>query len=284
MDFLDLLQRTKVKEGRKALFALQEKANGLCKTIFEDLCDYCFAQENWSTLSFADVRRFLWILRNCCCGDAEVVPIVQSKHVIAFLYQFLKSEFDRYLISKMISEEDRNTDELPRFSEEELSTIFSIMLQLYCNFCSISEASTNIFHEHVDYQNLLDLMAISQQLHNRAATGMIWHLVYLSILSTRSGYEARMEMLISNRSLLCALYLSLQERSPTAAKEEDLNEQEKQREEIEKRIYEWSYLFSIQLIQQKKLEAVYEILSSKHSELFCKSSDQTVNLVNMEQV
>lgn len=218
-----------------------------------------------------------------------MISLVEKFQVVEFLVSHCLLQLRGKLIG---ATEDETNSDSTQLTDEESSSLLLIILQFFCNFASISPVSLALIHRCLGFQSILDLLALSNYLHSRASIATIWHLVYLMINKRIEGFQMRMEDLLSvkHRSLVCSLLLSLQQRSSTSTSE--LGEQNHKIEEIENSIHDWSVLFLLQILQQKKLTAVFDLLDSRHSSLFvtnqtihettAKTSD--ISIINMEQV
>lgn len=289
MDLLSILQKSKTEEGRSSLLHDELDLSGSKGSTFQTLCENYVNSLTYANLSFIERKRLLWIFRNCCFGDEIVISLVERFQVVEFLVGHCLLQLRGKLIG---ATEDETNSDSTQLTDEESSSLLLIILQFFCNFASISPVSLALIHRCLGFQSILDLLALSNYLHSRASIATIWHLVYLMINKRIEGFQMRMEDLLSvkHRSLVCSLLLSLQQRSSTSTSE--LGEQNHKIEEIENSIHDWSVLFLLQILQQKKLTAVFDLLDSRHSSLFvtnqtihettAKTSD--ISIINMEQV
>lgn len=291
MDLLSILQKTKTEEGRSSLLHDEHDLSGSKGSTFQTLCENYVNPVTYANLSFIERKRLLWIFRNCCFGDEIVISLVERFQVVEFLVSHCLLQLRGKLIGATEDETDTNGDST-QLTDEESSSLLLIILQFFCNFSSISPVSLALIHRCLGFQSILDLLALSNYLHSRASIATIWHLVYLMINSRIEGFQMRMEDLLSvkHRSLLCSLLLSLQQRSRTATSEP--SEQNHKIEEIENSIHDWSVLLLLQILQQKKLTAVFDLLDSRHSSLFVTNpnihettaAQSEISIINMEQV
>ena len=278
MDYLEILQQSKTESGRAELFK-QNDCSDSQESLLEQICRSVVEEDGWSHLPFIELRRVLWIIRNCCCGNEKVIETIQKYKLLIYLYQSFQSSANQNVMASALDSENSLTE--THFSMEEIMELLSILLQLFCNFCSISISSTTIFFEDLGFEELLHLLALSSQLHSRKSVATLWHLMYLLICSQKLDYERRMDSLLStrHRALLCGLFLSLQPSSSSSENQAN--------EDIECSIHEWSQLLLFHLLKSNRLTILFEILDSRNSELVTSAREDcshSVGIINMEQV
>jgi hypothetical protein len=255
-----------------------------------------------SFLSFPEAKYTLLLLRNICspCLDKKIQEEIVSlfikcnilNRIIEFCEELMQnrltqSSFDRGRFLSNATKDDEDTNEKCYiFSDDELSYVLFLCCQLLTNFASLSSLSVNQLlvltcsSSHPTSFSatppLLHLLACIQHYNyqNGKSIGIFWHLMFLLISSTSTPNSTNLPLSPSYRSLLCPLFLTLQSVNYSSVGEEDRNKGATN---------EWSLLFMLQIIKQRKCCQLFQLLGSISSS--SSTDNSTISLfINAEQV
>jgi hypothetical protein len=241
------------------------------------------------------MKQALITLRNFCCGNELVVPIMIESDAVDQILQFAKTavrknsslghgnddeEEEEEGGSKPRNDLDITIDNLP---DEEISQLLSFSCQFLSNFVSTSPVLADFMVDQVG-DSLLHLLAATQRYKNPKAIGILWGILFSVICDSKFGHERRIQKLFSYRSLLCGMFLSLQSlHNPTQPSSSSPTLPQLSTNEADP-MNEWTQLFILQILKQGKTTELFNLLDSKNSESLATSGVSSYAIVNLEQV
>jgi hypothetical protein len=274
-------QRSKDPSSRSTLFSCGNDGPKDCE--FGKFCLLLEKEDNFLRFPFPVLKMILISLRNSCHGDERSVSILLKTTTMPRIISL-----NRDLSKKSLEEsEEENHECSNRFTEEESSQINLFSVQFICNFISTSPLGADYLVNEVG-NALLHFLAAAKRFHNDKSIGILWNILFGMICNSKENYERRMQKLFEYRSLLCGLFLSLQEFQSTVSHS---SSQEKQPETHSNPILEWAQMFTLQVIIQRRCWNLFSLLDSENSSEVIRKieekesgSESSAAMVNLEQV
>jgi hypothetical protein len=274
-------QRSKDPSSKSTLFSSGNDVTEDCE--FGKFCLLLEKEENFLRFPFLVLKMILISLRNSCHGDERAVAILLKTNTIPRIINL-----NRDLSKKSLEEnEEENPECSNRFTEEESSQINLFSVQFICNFISTSPLGADYLVNEVG-NALLHFLAAAKRFHNHKSIEILWNILFGMICNSKENYERRMQKLFEYRSLLCGLFLSLQEFQSTVS---HCSSQENHSETHSNPILEWAQMFTLQIIIQRRCCNLFSLLDSQNSSEMTRKTDEqqsakesSVAMVNLEQV
>lgn len=232
----------------------------------------------------SDARRALLIGRNLCRGVEDVIPFFLREREQSYMHQFAlfvrwlaSSAMSNSVITELLPEETASSSMEFSLSDEQRHSLVLPAAQFLANFTATSAIASDWIYLLEDTSGkelplssspgnrlnvLLDLLAATMKIRSRPATAAAWNALYNTVVSTKDGFDRRLNVLLHRGDVLRQFALSVHNSSTSTSNDET------------DPVTEWMQIFVSEMRKQEQLAEIFSVLRPKTSLSFGGNAEQ----------